>query len=74
MKIPIFWDITLRISLDVNRRFGEACLLHLQGQRVSQAINQHEAGCNRIYAWRIFYPEDGGDIFSEPLIAFQRTT
>jgi hypothetical protein len=30
--------------LKVNQRFGGTCYLHLQGLKVSQARNQHEAG------------------------------
>jgi hypothetical protein len=30
--------------LNVIRYFGRACRIHLQGQRTSEARNQHEAG------------------------------
>jgi hypothetical protein len=33
----------------VNRRFGGACRLHLQGGRVSHARNRHEAAANRLH-------------------------
>jgi hypothetical protein len=34
------WDTTPCNPLIVNRRFGEICCLHLQGQRISKAVNQ----------------------------------
>jgi hypothetical protein len=37
MKNSIFWDITSCSLLKVNRRFGGACRLHLQGRRIRQA-------------------------------------
>jgi hypothetical protein len=43
MKSSIFWDITTCGSLKVNRRFGRACRLHLQGRRISRARNQGES-------------------------------
>jgi hypothetical protein len=44
MKTPLFWNITPYSLLKVNRHFGQTCHLHLQGQRISQERNQHEAG------------------------------
>jgi hypothetical protein len=44
MKIPIFWDITTRGPLTVNRSFGETFRFHLQVRRMGQARNQREAG------------------------------
>jgi hypothetical protein len=41
MKSYIFWDIT---TLKLNRHFGGRCSLHLQGWRINQATDQHEAG------------------------------
>jgi hypothetical protein len=48
--------------LKVNRCFGETCLLHLQGWRISQARNQHKAGSRSSIdfqqtTWR-YIPED----------------
>jgi hypothetical protein len=40
----ILWDTTPRSPLKANRRFGGTCRLSLQGQRISQARNQREAG------------------------------
>jgi hypothetical protein len=37
MKSTIFWDITPRSPLNVNRRFGATYRLHLQGRRISRA-------------------------------------
>jgi hypothetical protein len=42
MRSSIFWDITCS-PLRVNRRFGETCLLHLQGRIIKQTRNQREA-------------------------------
>jgi hypothetical protein len=44
MKSSIFWDTTQCSPLKVKRRFREICRLHLQGKRISQARNQHDAG------------------------------
>jgi hypothetical protein len=38
----VFLDIILCSPLKVNRHFGEACCLHLQGQGINQARNQHK--------------------------------
>jgi hypothetical protein len=40
----IFWNIMPCSPLKVNRRFGGPCSVHLQGRRISQGRNQHEAG------------------------------
>jgi hypothetical protein len=45
MKTSVVWDITPSSPVRLNRRFGWICH-HLQGQRISQARNQHEAGSN----------------------------
>jgi hypothetical protein len=45
-----FWGITPRSPLNVNRRFGGTCRLHLQGRRISQARNQCEAGGKQMEA------------------------
>jgi hypothetical protein len=42
--IYIFWDITLCSLLKVSWHFRGTCSLHLQGWRISQVRNQHEAG------------------------------
>jgi hypothetical protein len=49
-RSSIFWDITLCRPLEVNRRFGGTCRLHLPGRKISQARNQHEAGSKQIHA------------------------
>jgi hypothetical protein len=49
----VFWDITPCSSLLVKRRFGGIYRLHLQGRRISQVRNQHEASSKK----------DGGEVF-----------
>jgi hypothetical protein len=44
MKKSIFWDIAPCSPVPARRRLGETYHLHLQGPRVNQARNQHEAG------------------------------
>jgi hypothetical protein len=44
MKGSIFWDTTPCSLLKDKQCFGGTCPLHLQGQRISQARNQCEAG------------------------------
>jgi hypothetical protein len=41
----IFWDITLCRPLKVDKRLRGTCRLYLQGRKISQARNQHEAKC-----------------------------
>jgi hypothetical protein len=43
MNRSVFWNITPSGPLKVNRQFKEICL-HLQGCRVNQVRNHHEAG------------------------------
>jgi hypothetical protein len=47
MTSYIWWGISTCSSLKVNRCFGGTCRLHLQGRRISQVRNQHEAGSNK---------------------------
>jgi hypothetical protein len=58
VKSPIFWDITPFSPLKVKRHFGGKCSLHLQGRRISQVRNQHEAGSQQSWfpAWLILRP------------------
>jgi hypothetical protein len=58
MKNFVFWDITPYSPLKFNRRFEGTCRLHFQGQRISQARSQHEAGSNplRPRRWRRHVP------------------
>jgi hypothetical protein len=55
IQSSIFWGITPRSPLKVNRRFRETCLLHLQGRRISRARKQREAGSKKSWflAWLI---------------------
>jgi hypothetical protein len=43
-KSSFLWYIALCSRLEVNRRFGEASHLHLQGIRTNEARKQPEAG------------------------------
>jgi hypothetical protein len=67
MKSSTFWDITryswVKDSLDFR---GTYCL-HLQGQRVCQTRNQHEAGLllADFLLGLLFHPEDGGNVISQ---------
>jgi hypothetical protein len=63
MRSSIFWDITPRSPLKVNRRFGGTCL-HLQGRRIRQARNQPESRWQaeeRVASIYRVSPEDRGD-------------
>jgi hypothetical protein len=42
MKSAVFWDETPCSLLEVNRRFGRTCRLHLQGQKIIRAKCQRE--------------------------------
>jgi hypothetical protein len=43
LESSVFWDITPFKLLKVNQCFRGTLCLHLQGQRISQTRNQHEA-------------------------------
>jgi hypothetical protein len=55
IKSSILWDITPSSPLEVNRRFGGTCRLHLQGWRISLLYVGFLFGL-------FFVPEDGGDM------------
>jgi hypothetical protein len=43
VKSSVVWDITPCSALNVNRRFGGTCRLHLQGRRISkQEISENQ--------------------------------
>jgi hypothetical protein len=57
-KSSIFWGIT-PCPLKANLHFGETCCLYLQGRRISQPRNQHEAGSKHVQrTTRRYIPED----------------
>jgi hypothetical protein len=70
----VLWDIMTYSLLKVNWCFGEMCCLHFQGQRISQARNQHEASSRQRQFQRmlaasflldsLFDPEFGGDMWN----------
>jgi hypothetical protein len=43
MESSVFWGMT-PCPMEVSRRFGGKFRLHLEGLRLSQAINKHERG------------------------------
>jgi hypothetical protein len=44
MKSVTFWVVMCSTSVEVHQHLGRTCHLHLQGQKLSQARNQREAG------------------------------
>jgi hypothetical protein len=44
MNSSVLWYIPLYSPLKVNQRFGGRYRFHFQSRRISQTINQHEAG------------------------------
>jgi hypothetical protein len=48
--------------LEVNRNFGGTYRFHLQGQKINQATNQHEAGRKQRALGLSINLEDGGDM------------
>jgi hypothetical protein len=48
MKSNIFWDVTPCSLIEVHRRFGGIYCLHIRGRKVSQEINQPEAGGKQV--------------------------
>jgi hypothetical protein len=49
-KSSIFWDITTSSPLKLNRRFRGIFCLHLQGLRISQERQQHDASTFKMEA------------------------
>jgi hypothetical protein len=81
MRSSVFWDITPCSPLNVNRRFGRTCRLHLQGRRTSHVRDQHEAGYSLPPAFMLVsylaYPSAlkmEATCSSETSVHFQRTT
>jgi hypothetical protein len=63
MKSSVFWDIMPLRLLKDSRHFVGTYHLHIQGSRVSQARNQHEAGSKQSLLGLLINPEDDGDMF-----------
>jgi hypothetical protein len=64
-KNAVSVDVTPRIHLKVNRRFGGTCRLHLEVRKLCQAASsryQAELVCTRFLFGLFFEPEDEGDI------------
>jgi hypothetical protein len=49
LKSSIYWDITLSSPLKFNWCISQTCCFQLQGWRISQARNQHEAGSKQCF-------------------------
>jgi hypothetical protein len=70
MKSSTFWCVMPYSPSKVNRRFRGKCRLDLQGLRVSQMRNQHEASNEVEFSLHAGFsfglplaPEGGGDMF-----------
>jgi hypothetical protein len=63
MKSSSFWNITSCSQQKVNQHSRGTYCLNLQGQRVSQARNQHEKDSKQRLPCLIFNPEDEGNMF-----------
>jgi hypothetical protein len=79
MKSSIFSDITPRSPLKFNGRFGGTCHLQLQGRRIRQARNQHEAlfaTCFTLVSYLAYFSILTMEVTysSETSVDFQRTT
>jgi hypothetical protein len=58
----------------MNGHFGRTCRLHLQGRKISQAGNQHEAISKKNLLYLYFNPEDDDGIFVRNVGLLLRTT
>jgi hypothetical protein len=68
MKASVIWDISPYSPLKIKWHFSQTCHLHLQGWRVSQARNKHEAG-NKQGKWllkMLDYIETEGTLEGDP--------
>jgi hypothetical protein len=61
----IFYDVTLCFPLKVNRRFGGTYRLSLQGRRISERRNQHDADSKQS-AYCLFHAGFGLCLFFDP--------
>jgi hypothetical protein len=69
MNVAIFWYIAL-CSPCLNRRFGGAYRLHLQGKKSADCL---PPAVLCFLTRLIFYPEDGGDISFEMTVHVRTT-
>jgi hypothetical protein len=80
MKISMFWYIMANKQSKVNRQFGEACRLHIQGRIRNQVRNKLEEGSKKtcltlVYCLAYYSTVEIEVICStEPSIDFQVTT
>jgi hypothetical protein len=56
MKSSLFWEMMSCSPMKVNWCFGGTCHFHIQGWRVSQARNQHDASSKKALLWRWLVP------------------
>jgi hypothetical protein len=76
MKSSVFWDLMPCSPLKVNQSFSGTCRHHLQGWRISQVRNQHEAGSKQSSACLAYSLTLKMEVTcsSETLVDFQWTT
>jgi hypothetical protein len=74
MKSSIFLDIKSCNPVKFNRRLGGKYRLHLQGETISQARNEHEENSKQSSSFCPLPAEDGGDISSDMSVDFDQTT
>jgi hypothetical protein len=80
-KNSVFWGMMLYSPSKIIQSSGGARCLHLQGQRINQTRNQHEAGrklglpASAGFLLGLFFnPEDGGDTFLQMSVDSLHTT
>lgn len=69
-KSLVFWDITPRNQLKVNRSFRGTFLLHFNGRNINQLRNQHEAGNKHGFHGAIFHKRTIGGHHWEKLKSY----
>jgi hypothetical protein len=58
MKFRVFWDVSPRIHVEVNRRFSGAYCLHHQVAMMIEEVRTSETSVNFNVATRRYIPED----------------